>query len=106
MNSGTAEKEKAHKLATQLASECKCLACGHPAPSLPAHWPRHRGLGGGHAGWSYLEWVPLCFNCHEILDRRAGVSYAVDLQRSNIILAIAIGLPKWHEKAKRWMKNR
>lgn len=41
---------------------------------MPCHYPRHRGLGSGHAGWSVREWVPLCYKCHEILDKRVALN--------------------------------
>jgi hypothetical protein len=54
---------------------------------VPAHWdrinnkPRHRGMGGGKAGWDRNEWIPLCADCHDLCDRRAGVSEKVDVAR-------------------------
>ena len=89
MNSGKAARDKAHKQATQIAWEERCLSCGAPSPSMPCHYPRHRGLGSGHAGWSTREWVPLCYNFHEILDRRQNNMH---MKRSHIIDAIEAAL--------------
>src|SRR5665647_3890387 len=70
---GKAKRRKvdpAHRAATLIASASDCLLCERLG-CVPAHWPRHRGLGGGHAGWDLREWVPLCGQCHDI----AAVSY-------------------------------
>jgi len=100
VNSGKAEREADHRKATRIASEHRCLACKADAPSLPAHWPRHRGMGGGQAGWHYTEWVPLCFRCHEILDKRAGIGWDVGYQRSAIIMALTMFIEEWRKRAK------
>ena len=68
MNSRTAAREAAHRKATLLAAECRCLSCHAPAPSMPCHYPTHRGMGSGKAGWDPSEWVPLCYQEHLILD--------------------------------------
>lgn len=70
MNSGKAEQDRQHRAATLLASERRCLSCKAEPPSMPCHFPKHRGMGSGKAGWDPSEWIPLCFVCHEILDRR------------------------------------
>jgi hypothetical protein len=31
-------------------------------------------MGGGKAGWGPREWVPLCYDCHELVDGRLGVA--------------------------------
>lgn len=41
-------------------------------PTCFAHYPTHRGMGAGKAGWGYREGVPLCDFHHALLDRRAG----------------------------------
>lgn len=93
MNSGKTEREAAHRRATAEAACWPCLACGRPAPSLPAHYPKHRGMGGGGAGWGPDEWVPLCYLCHEALDARNGVS-PVHRQRTEEVRAkVAEGAP-------------
>ena len=33
-------------------------------------------MGGGKAGWGPREWVPLCYDCHELVDGRLGVTSA------------------------------
>lgn len=92
MNSGTAAREAAHRDATRIASEERCLSCRRHAPSLPAHYPRHRGMGSGHAGWDVSEWVPLCWYCHEVLDARAGTADERARIRSDIERNKARGL--------------
>ena len=67
--------DPAHRAATLIAAASDCLLCERLG-CVPAHWPRHRGLGGGHAGWDLREWVPLCGQCHDIADARNGVSKA------------------------------
>jgi len=80
MNSRKRQQEALHHIATKLAFESACLLCG-TSPCMPCHWPRHRGLGGGHAGWERHEWVPLCGPCHSLVDHRTGVSKAIEAQR-------------------------
>lgn len=96
MNSGKAERDKAHREATRKASVMHCRVCGI-VPCEPCHWPRHRGLGGGHAGWGDEEWVPLCRRHHDVLDRRHGVSAAADFERELVIRHIERGPydPEW-----------
>ena len=84
MNSGKEEREAAHKAASHLAAEERCLVCHRDAPSEPAHWPTHRGMGGGKAGWDTSEWVPLCRRCHDILDMRENKPK----ERATIIMLI------------------
>jgi hypothetical protein len=31
-------------------------------------------MGGGKAGWGLHEWVPLCYDCHELIDGRLGIA--------------------------------
>jgi hypothetical protein len=73
MNSRTRRLRGSHRKATLEAYETPCIVCQAPH-SVPAHWPRHRGLGGGHAGWDRDEWCPLCPTCHDKLDGRNGTS--------------------------------
>jgi len=93
MNSGRKQREVAHRRATALAAGMPCLSCGRPAPSLPAHWPRHRGMGGGNAGWDIGEWVPLCYDCHEVLDHRNGASEAASAHSQDVRDRVALGAP-------------
>jgi len=75
VNSGTAQREKMHRLATRQAAQLDCLLCGRPAPSMPCHFPGgHRGMGAGKAGWERNEWWPGCHVCHEAVDARNGTS--------------------------------
>jgi len=62
-----------HKEATASARELECCVCGC-SPCEPAHYPRHRGMGAGHAGWGEDEWVPMCRLHHDALDKRNGTS--------------------------------
>ena len=55
----------------ELYRTIPCLIC-FGEPTCFAHYPRHRGMGGGHAGWGLLEGLPLCSKHHELLDRRMG----------------------------------
>lgn len=88
------EREASHREASRLAAECRCLACHRAAPSEPCHWPTHRGMGGGKAGWDVTEWVPLCRRCHDILDDRAGVSRQFEKDKTYITLLIENGLKR------------
>lgn len=87
-NSGHEEREAAHKAASLLAADERCLACHQRAPSEPCHWPTHRGMGGGKAGWDVDEWVPLCRRCHDILDGRAGVASRFEKEKQTIVFLI------------------
>jgi hypothetical protein len=87
MNSGTREREKAHRLATAQAKMMDCWSCGVYGCS-PCHYPTHRGMGSSKAGWDRSEWVPLCAHCHDVLDRRHGVSPAADYARDLLIRRI------------------
>ncbi len=72
--------QEAHKRATRIAAGARCLLCRSPKSvgrCVPAHFPRHRGMGAGHAGWGDDEWVPLCGGlneCHDLVDGRVGTS--------------------------------
>ena len=90
MNSGKAARDSAHRAASQRAWEERCLSCGAPPPSMPCHYPKHRGMGSGGAGWSTREWVPLCYTCHEILDKRNDLNDPY--QRERIVADIEQGL--------------
>jgi hypothetical protein len=76
-----------HRLATRIAAESDCLLCEHPG-CVPAHWPRHRGSGGAKAGWERREWLPLCAPCHDLVDRRLGVSTAIEERRTVALLRL------------------
>jgi len=95
VNSKRRQREAAHRRATALAGGSPCLSCGRPAPSLPAHYPRHRGMGGGHAGWDFEEWLPLCFNCHEALDGRNGLSEEASLTSEHVRYVCGLRAPFW-----------
>lgn len=99
MNSRRRELDRDHRAATAFAASRPCLACGLPAPSLPAHWPTHRGMGGGKAGWGPDEWVPLCFDCHEALDKRNGVSGAARARSEHVGGVVAARAPLWRRIA-------
>ena len=72
MNTAKRDRDKAHREATALAAESKCLCCG-TTPCEPCHL-KHRGMGGGNAGWEIEEWWPGCRVCHDKFDARNGVS--------------------------------
>ena len=91
-NSGAAAKEKAHRVATAQARESRCLIC-KSLGCVPAHYPTHRGMGGGKAGWKPKEWVPLCVEHHDLIDGRLGVSAKVESRR-NIVLALLPAVAK------------
>ena len=73
MNSRTKAQQKAHRDATHYCASARCLVCGEYGCE-PAHYPVHRGMGSGKAGWNFGEWLPLCRACHDMLDGRNGVS--------------------------------
>jgi len=83
-----------HREATKLAAESDCLLCGHPG-CVPAHWPRHRGMGGANAGWERTEWVPLCREHHDLVDGRLGVSDAVEVRRGMALLSLERRAAEW-----------
>lgn len=87
MNSGKAERERAHRLATQSAQGARCEVCG-AFGCVPAHYPTHRGMGGGKAGWEPDEWIPLCVHHHDLIDKRLGVSARIEAERLAAILVI------------------
>ena len=80
MNSRRKQLDHDHRIATRQAAELDCVICGRPAPSMPCHY-KHRGMGGGKAGWRRDEWWPGCGVCHSLIDRRAGVSKHIEAQR-------------------------
>lgn len=94
-NSGKAQRDREHREATRIAAQEPCLVCGAPAPSMPCHHPRHRGMGSGHAGWSTSEWVPLCFPCHEALDHRSGFNHPF---REFVVARIELSIEAWRAK--------
>lgn len=69
------ERDVAHKRATDAARQQQCLLCDRQG-CVPAHWPKHRGMGGALSDpWDPSKWVPLCVPCHDWIDgRRGGVS--------------------------------
>jgi hypothetical protein len=93
-----------HLAATQLAARCHCLGCGG-MPCVPAHWPRHQGSGGrfDHP-WHPDHWVPLCFTCHDAIDRRNGTSEARTADTKRVEAQVAAKAPAWHQAARRYMQ--
>jgi hypothetical protein len=91
------ENERLHKQATKICADSDCLACAKTG-CVPAHFPRHRGMGGGHAGWVRGEWVPLCPRCHDILDGRMGVSAQFEAQRQETRAIVAREAPLFWER--------
>ncbi len=64
-----------------------CLICGSPETCF-AHWPVHRGMGGGKAQWKYNEGIPLCRRCHDRLDAR-GETWAKHLETVKLVEELA-----------------
>ena len=94
---GKAKRRKVdplHRAATLLAAESDCLLCEYPG-CVPAHWPTHRGIGGANAGWERTEWLPLCTPCHDLIDRRLGVSVAVEERRIVALLRLEDKAAEW-----------
>jgi hypothetical protein len=87
-----------HTEATKAAAQEDCLSCYAPAPSEPAHYPKHRGMGGASAGWEPTEWVPLCRRCHDRLDRRNGVSAVAIYQSEAVRDALEAQIPAWRRR--------
>jgi hypothetical protein len=58
-------------------------------------------MGGGKAGWSIEEWVPLCFRCHEALDGRLGVSEGVREHGEWVRRQVVARAPGWRRRALR-----
>lgn len=73
--------DRLHKQATQICAESECLLCD-VIGCVPAHYPRHRGMAGGHAGWSIGEWIALCPYHHDLVDGRLGVSDTIEIRRA------------------------
>ena len=96
MNSHTAAREAAHRRATVDAMFERCLLC-HRDGCVPAHWPRHRGMGAGHAGWDPEEWVPLCRECHDLVDGRLGRQAARRRARERL----AVRAEEWQRRVRR-----
>lgn len=83
-----------HREATKLAAASDCLLCGRTG-CAPCHWPKHRGMGGANAGWERTEWVPLCPFHHDLIDRRLGVSAAVEARRIAALRLLEQRAAKW-----------
>ena len=94
MNSRTRKLVPQHREATRIAAESRCLICDAYGCE-PAHFPTHRGMAGGKAGWSREEWVPLDRDCHDLIDRRLGVSAAIEERRIMALLMLEERAPKW-----------
>lgn len=88
------QARRLHREATKLAAGSDCLLCGHPG-CVPAHYPTHRGMGGAKAGWERTEWVPLCTPCHDLIDRRLGVSAAIEGRRTAALQLLEQRVVKW-----------
>jgi hypothetical protein len=58
-------------------------------------------MGSGNAGWEPTEWVPLCFNCHEALDGRLGVSKTARAHRATVNERLKWHAPLWWSTFKR-----
>jgi len=99
-NSRKAERDRAHRVATRAARCARCLVCGRDG-CIPAHWPKHRGLGGGGAGWEPREWIPLCVHHHDLIDKRLGVSVGIETERLAAIAVIEDKAPRWW----RWVEK-
>jgi len=95
VNSRKRDRDKAHREATALAAESKCLCCG-TTPCEPCHWPVHRGSGGRFENeWDVDHWVPLCRLCHNRLDARNGVS-AYEQEKTRIVrYIVSVRAPEW-----------
>jgi hypothetical protein len=97
MNSRTKAQRAAHRAMTALCADARCLHCGG-RPSEPAHWPTHRGMGGGKAGWSIEEIVPLCHADHMALDRQNGVSEAATAYSVRVLASVVAKAPAWRRR--------
>lgn len=70
---------------------CLVPGCGSEQTCF-AHHPRHRGMGGGHAGWAHDEGVPLCGVHHDAFDGRSGAigaAWAEHLRVQHIVECLA-----------------
>lgn len=73
-----------HKEASRAAAESACLLCGRTGSCVPAHFPKHTGMGGGKDKWNPELWVPLCGQpgaCHDLVDGRNGIGSAKGHQK-------------------------
>lgn len=93
MNARTRRLRGDHRRATREAAEMSCLICEKPG-CVPAHWPTHRGMGGGKAGWRREEWIPLCCAHHDLVDGRLGVSATIEAERRLAIAVIKLKLAR------------
>ena len=111
MNSRTRSQQEAHKEATRITSESHCLVCGAYGCE-PAHFavidgePRsgHRGMGGGKSSWQWGSWIPLCptwsvGQCHDLIDRRLGVSERVEKRRQEALAALVVSALSFWDRA-------
>jgi hypothetical protein len=74
-----------HREASKLAAQSTCRVCQRHG-CVPAHWPRHRGSGGRFENdWDQEHWIPLCPECHSLVDGRLGVSRGVEYRRQKAI---------------------
>jgi|WetSurMetagenome_2_1015567.scaffolds.fasta_scaffold431227_1 hypothetical protein len=93
MNSRTKAQQADHAEATAFCAKANCLVCGAHG-CVPAHIAivdgevrsGHRGMGGGKSDWQWGSWVPLCatwsvHQCHDLVDRRLGVSERIEEKR-------------------------
>lgn len=74
-----ADVKAARKAASQLAAVQPCLLCGKRGTCVPAHFPKHVGMGGSSdpAWYAPDKWVPLCGEpgaCHDLVDGRLGTA--------------------------------
>jgi len=101
VNSGKKQREKDHRAMTALCADEPCLLCGAPAPSEPLHWPVHRGMGGGKAGWSVEEIIPGCRSCHQFLDGHNAISEVAQRAHDVVKNRAAHRAPRWRAKMHR-----
>ena len=70
-----------------------CLLCESPDTAY-CHHPRHRG-SGGRVSWEYNAGVPLCKECHDLIDGRLGVSDLIEMRRSEAQARLAKLAPEF-----------
>jgi hypothetical protein len=59
-----------------MALGLPCLLCGATGSCVPAHFPKHTGMGGSKDKWDLDRWIPLCGlpgSCHDLVDGRNGI---------------------------------
>jgi hypothetical protein len=61
-------------------------------------------MGGGKSDWSWGKWIPLCptwsvHRCHDLIDRRVGVSGGIEEKRQKALALLVERVPGFWARA-------